>query len=74
MAAFEIEGAKGERLALPFSLWMLQRSLDYLASLQGDDRAACEAMLRACGGEALIRFDMPVRLAFENHKLRVEAA
>ena len=73
MAPFEIEGAKGERLALPFSLWMLQRSLDYLASLGGEDRAACEAMLRDCGGEALIGFDMPVRLVFENYKLRVAA-
>ena len=70
MAAFEIEGAKGERLALPFSLWMLQRSLDYLASLEGDARAACETMLRDCGGEALLDFKMPVRLVFENHKLQ----
>ncbi len=74
MAPFAIEGAAGERLALPFSLWMLQRALDYLASLSGDDRTACEAMLRSCGGEALLTFEMPVRLVFENHKLRVDSA
>lgn len=73
MAPFEIEGICGERLSLPFSLWMLQRSLDYLASLEGNDRAACEAMLRKCGGDLLLDFKMPVRLVFENHQLRVQA-
>ncbi|EAQ28747.1 glutathione S-transferase [Erythrobacter sp. NAP1] len=73
MAGFTIEGTEGERIAAPFSLWMLQRALDYLSSLEGDDRAACETMLHDCGGDALIGFVMPVRLVFENHKLRVEA-
>lgn len=71
MAGFTIEGASGERIATPFSLWMLQRALDCLASFEGDDRAACEAMLRGCGGEALLDFPKPVRLTFENHRLRV---
>ena len=29
MAPFEIEGTPGQRIAAPFSLWMLQRPLDY---------------------------------------------
>ncbi|MEP2551472.1 MAG: glutathione S-transferase N-terminal domain-containing protein [Marinomonas sp.] len=71
MADFTVEGVTGQRIAVPFSLWMLQRGLDYLASLKGDDRKACEEMLRACGGEALLSFKMPVRLKFEDHVLTV---
>ncbi len=70
MAEFTVEGVTGQRIAVPFSLWMLQRGLDYLGTLEGDDRKACEDLLRACGGEALIGFTMPVRLTFEDHVLK----
>lgn len=73
MAGFTIEGVSGERMALPFSLWMLQRGLDYLASLNGADREACISMLRNCDGEALLDFSLPVRLVFEDHVLTVAA-
>ncbi|MBD2843002.1 glutathione S-transferase family protein [Erythrobacter rubeus] len=69
MAPFEIEGVTGEGAARTFSLWMLQRALDYLHSLEGDDRAACDDLLRQCGGEKLIDFELPVRLAYENHTM-----
>ncbi|ABC64478.1 glutathione S-transferase [Erythrobacter litoralis] len=72
MADFTMEGVTGQRIATPFSLWMLQRGLDYLASLSGEERQACAAMLRSVGGEALLDFSMPVRLAFEDHKLTIE--
>ncbi len=72
MADFSIEGVCGQRIAVPFSLWMLQRGLDYLGSLNADDRASCNEMLRACGGDALIDFDMPVRLSFKDHVLQAE--
>ncbi|MEP3051887.1 MAG: glutathione S-transferase family protein [Erythrobacter sp.] len=71
LASFTIEGITSERLAFPFSLWMLQRSLDYFASLSDGDRAACEKLMQSVGGEALVNFDMPVRLKFEDHKLTV---
>ncbi|MCK0129560.1 glutathione S-transferase family protein [Erythrobacter sp. F6033] len=69
MASFTIEGVQGEGIARTFSLWMLQRALDHFESLEGNDRAACEALLEEVGGEALIKFSMPVRLAYENHTL-----
>lgn len=72
MTGFEIENVNGERLSLPFSLWMLQRPLDYLASLEGDAKAACLDLLRDVGGLALADFDMRVRLAFEDHVLTIE--
>ncbi|MEM8726116.1 MAG: glutathione S-transferase family protein [Pseudomonadota bacterium] len=73
MAPFEIESIAGERFALPFSLWMLQRPLDYLASLKSEARETSKAMLHDCGGEAFLEFNMPRRLVFEQHALRVKA-
>ncbi|MBV7258790.1 glutathione S-transferase family protein [Erythrobacter crassostreae] len=71
MASFEIEGVKGEGIARTFSLWMLQRALDYMSSLEGADRDVCLDLLQECGGTALIDFSMPARLAYENHTLVV---
>jgi len=69
-ADFTVEGVTGQRGALPFGLWMLQRALDYLASLEGQARADAEAMLRRFGAKAVISFQMPVRLTFEDFRLR----
>jgi glutathione S-transferase len=74
MAEYSLGGVTSARIASPFSLWMLQRALDYLATLSGDDRAACEALLRETGEEALLDFQMPFRLKFENHRLWREEA
>ncbi|MEP1420479.1 MAG: glutathione S-transferase family protein [Erythrobacter sp.] len=69
MADFTIEGVTGQRAALPFGLWMFQRSLDYLASLNGDAREDTKALLCKCGGDAVVEFKMPCRLNFESFKL-----
>lgn len=69
MANYEVEGHQSARMAASFSLWMLQRALDYLNSLDGEDRVACEELLKEVGGEALIDFPMPFRLEFKNHRL-----
>jgi glutathione S-transferase len=71
MADFTIEGVTSQRMAFPFSLWMLQRALDYLASLSGDDQQACSDMLHKVGGENVLSFDFPVKLVFENHRLSI---
>lgn len=71
MAPFTIEGVAGERMAAPFSLWMLQRALDYLGNLSGEELAQCDALLRDVGGASLREFSMPVRLDFTNHKLTI---
>ncbi|NNE50137.1 MAG: glutathione S-transferase [Altererythrobacter sp.] len=68
-AGYWVEGHASARFASTFSLWMLQRATDYLATLQGEDRAACEALLREAGGETLLDFPMPFRLEFKDHRL-----
>ena len=71
MADFTVEGVTSQRMAFPFTLWMLQRALDFLAALSGADRLACEDMLRELGGETILSFDLPVKLVFENHRLSI---
>ena len=71
MAEFTLEGVTSQRMAFPFSLWMLQRGLNYLASLSGADKQACDDMLRKVGGEFFVSFDLPVQLVFEDHRLSI---
>lgn len=71
MTDFTVEGVTGQRMAAPFSLWMLQRASDYLAKLGEADRAACETMLASFGGEALASFPYPARLTFDDYRLGV---
>ncbi|WP_432201400.1 glutathione S-transferase family protein [Erythrobacter sp. W53] len=72
MTDFTVEGVTGQRIAVPFSLWMFQRALDYLASLSGDAQTSCEEMLRSIGGDAVIGFEIANRLKFENFKLTLD--
>lgn len=71
MADFTIEGVTSQRMAFPYSLWMLQRALDYLATLTGEDRVAAETLLAQAGGDSLTAFSLPVRLTFANHRLGI---
>lgn len=69
MAPFEIEGVGGEKIASTFSLWMLQRPLDFYRGLTGDDREAADGLLDAIDGEAFRNFPLRARLDFVNHRL-----
>lgn len=52
MAPYRIEGVDGERFASPFSLWMLQRPLDFYRELGGADKAVVDPLLDRVGGSA----------------------
>lgn len=69
--AFTLEGARGERIVRPYSLWMMQRARDAYAALQGAERAAAERLLSAVGGEAFRDFEDPPRLARAGMSVRV---
>ncbi len=69
MAPYRIEGVDGERFASTFSLWMLQRPLDYYRSLEGDDREAADALLDRVGGAAFRDFELPARVGFTDHRI-----
>ncbi len=70
MADFRIEGVSGQRIAPPFSLWMLQRPLDYYRTLPDADTAAVDEFLSSIDGAAAFSdFTMHQPLAFEKFKL-----
>ncbi|MEP2989880.1 MAG: glutathione S-transferase [Parasphingorhabdus sp.] len=70
MAPFEIEGTAGQRIAPPFSLWMLQRPLDFYRSLDGDAKVSVDQLLSSVSGaKAFSDFVSSPRLTFENFKL-----
>ncbi|ASK88582.1 glutathione S-transferase family protein [Sphingorhabdus sp. SMR4y] len=70
MADFTIEGVTGQRIAPPFSLWMLQRPLDYYRGLADGDKAAVDELLSAVdGATGFSSFTMDQPLAFEQFKL-----
>ncbi|NVD29191.1 glutathione S-transferase [Parasphingorhabdus flavimaris] len=70
MAEFTIEGVSGQRIAAPFSLWMLQRALDYYRGLEGGDKSAADEFLSTVNGASTFRnFTMERPLRFENFRL-----
>jgi len=70
MAAFTVEGIEGQRIAPPFSLWMLQRALEYYRQLEDADKSAADEFLSTIKGTLAFRnFAMERPLAFKNFKL-----
>lgn len=67
----EIRGIRVPQVAAPHSLWVLQRARDYHAALEGDARAACDALLRETGGEKLFSLRLPRRLTRRENRLAV---
>jgi hypothetical protein len=58
------------RAALPYSLWMAQRTLDVFQGMNDSDQAQVRLWLSEIGGERLLALDLPrlslhgVRVAF----------
>ena len=66
---FTIGGRRGERNIMSFSLWRLQRVLDFHHSLAGADRERADSLLEAIGGKALSTLQLPVRLERRDYRL-----
>lgn len=71
MHAYIIGGISDNRGVIPYSLWMLQRVTDHLASLSGADKTAAETLLTSIGASALIDLDISPRLTRKNFKLHI---
>lgn len=70
MAEFTVEGVSGQRMAPPFSLWMLQRALEYYQGLEGAEKSAADEFLSTINGASTFQnFRMKLPLLFENFKL-----
>ncbi len=69
MHEFTVEGCTGERIVVPFNIWMLQKPHDYYHALTGDDKAAADELLDAIGGDAFRDLKIERRVMRENFKL-----
>lgn len=65
--AFSIEGVKGERVVLPYALWMLQRSVNFYHSL--DIKGDVDGFLRSVGLSELSEIELNNQLKRHNNKL-----
>jgi len=71
MHEYTIGDVTENRGVIPYSLWMLQRVTDHLASLSGADKDVAIALLNSIGAEALIDLEMTPRLTRKNFKLHI---
>lgn len=72
MAEFTVEGVTGQRIAPPFSLWMLQRASDHYRGLTDGDKTNVDALLAGVKNADTFRnFASGPRLQFESFKLKL---
>ena len=64
-----LRGVDVPSAAAAYPLWVLQRGLDWLATLGADDRARCEALLEECGGRELLSIRPARRLTRVGNKM-----
>ena len=60
------------RAAIPYTLWMVQRTLDVYRAMAPQEQAQVRDWLRPLGGERLLRLDIP-RLQRQGLRVRPEA-
>ncbi len=68
---FTLAGVTENRAIIPFNLWMVQRPLDYLRGLSGEDRQSAESLLTDIGAEDFAALRFP-RLTRKDFKLVLE--
>ena len=65
MHKFTVEGVEGERVVLPFSLWMYRRPVDFYQSLS--DTAEVDQMLSSAGFEDALKVGLQNQLSKVNN-------
>ncbi len=70
---FSIDSVTETRAVLPYSLWKMQRPLDYYNSLSGEARQQVEAFLQRVGGLEALQYELPVRVTRKHNQLCLEA-
>lgn len=69
---FSINGIAETRAVLPYSIWKMQRPLDYYRSLSGDARQQADTFLQRVGGLEALQFQLPLRVTRINNVLSLE--
>ena len=66
---FSINGVEETRAVLPYSIWKMQRPLDYYRSLSGEARQQADAFLQRVGGLDALQFQLPARVTRVHNEL-----
>ena len=64
--------ATAPRRIATYTLWMLQRAVDYYAGLGGAARDEADGLLQEIGGEALARMQIEARVRRKHHRLLLD--
>jgi glutathione S-transferase len=70
---FSINGVTATRAVLPYSLWKMQRPLDYYNSLSGEPKQQADAFLQRVGGLPALQYQLPVRVTRVHNRLSLES-
>jgi glutathione S-transferase len=71
---FSINGVTATRAVLPYSIWKMQRPLDYYRSLSGNAKIEVDRFLQGVGGLEALQFELPQRVTRVNNILTLETA
>lgn len=66
---FSINGVTETRAVLPYSLWKMQRPLDYYHSLSGEARRQADTFLQRVGGLEELQYRLPARVTRVHNRL-----
>lgn len=67
---YELEGVTGTRSIMPFSCWMLQRSLDIYD--ESENKRELDGFLEKIGGRSVFKHRANTRLTYQNFRLMVD--
>lgn len=70
--SFQIEGVTGERIVLPYSLWMFQRAVKYYQRLLPEQQNKAKELLRQTGFGDTLADTANYRLVRRNNRLFIE--
>jgi len=66
---FSIEGVTGERIIIPYALWMLKRSVDFYEELSTQEKTSVQKMINDLGLDEVLAQGLNNQLARKNNKL-----
>lgn len=71
---FEVEGVTGQRVILPYCLWMYRRPVDYYQSLDTTQKAAVDGLLSPLGFSDVLQQGLANKLVRTQNKLQFESS
>ena len=70
--SFEVEGVIGQRVILPYCLWMYRRSTDYYQSLEANEKTLIDEYLKPLGFGSALQQGLTNKLVRQHNKLQFQ--